>query len=282
MRSIHKVVIYFTFLFPMVLTSGTGDLKAMAGNGQKNENQIKLNISIFSGTPKIIEAEKGIDEESLLLIQCAPFTNKMELEINLNALTGPGISGLTVNPFANSENLLGSDSLDNVNWIKDEIVMKVSISESQGNTLPVNGKISFFDMKEKKPHDKSFSLEKDKCIAALFKKQEKLIVMTLQVKTPQEAYRSQFRYEKFTLYSSDGSWSDLQLHSDPIAFHDARAIIPIEGGNIILTGETIVYSKKDDCLCADKGSLTQPDGTMFSTFGKIRVPVTQPMKFKID
>ena len=177
MRFINKVVIHFTILFSMVFAFSIGDLKAMTNNDQNNENHIKINISIFSGTPQRMESEKENDGESLLLVQCTPFTDKMELEKSLNALTGLGIAGLKVSPFANSENLLGSNSLDKVNWMKDEIIMKVSIAESQGNTLPVNGKISFFDTQEKKLFDKSFSLGKDKCIAALFKKQKKLIVL---------------------------------------------------------------------------------------------------------
>lgn len=96
-----------------------------------------------------------------------------------------------------------------------------------------------------------------------------------------EKYATELRSEKFTLYSADSSWSDTQLESDSITFHKAKAVIPSKQGEFILKGETIIYSKKDECLLAEKASLTKPDGTMYTTPGKIKIQLAQPLNYKI-
>ncbi len=280
---IKKILItlsILTFIFFTLFADSQGNQKSTDITEKENNKALKVNISLFAGLTK--STLKGFEKDELLLLECKPFNSKKELENHLNSLKKIDQAGLTITRFAYSESVPNTHELEKVNWMKDDIMMNVSLSESSGVSLPVIGKVSFFDTRDKKTHTKPFSLKKGGCIAALFKKHETLIVLALQLKRQQEIYHTEYRGEKFTVYCVDHSWSDFQMKADTIAFHKAKAIIPVNGGYLVLVGETIVYSKKNESLVASKGSLTQPDGTMYSTLGKITIPLNQPLEFKID
>ncbi|UCH93472.1 MAG: hypothetical protein JSV88_24815 [Candidatus Aminicenantes bacterium] len=249
--------------------------------GKSGNSEVKLSISIFSGTFKKSDVSKKIPEEDLMVFSCKSFSDKSDLINCLNSLVNGTIEGLTLNHFAKSENLLEANTLDAINWMKDRMMMNVALEDTSDTAPPVKGKIHFFDTRENVKHIKPFSLEKGKCIAALYKSREKLLVMALQLKDIQEKYATEFRGEKFTIYSADSSWSDTQLEKDSITFHKAKAVIPSEKGEFVLKGETIIYTKEDECLLAEKASLTKPDGTMYTTLGKIKIHPAHPLNYKI-
>lgn len=282
---IKKILItisILTFIFSTTFAHSPGEPKNRTAAEKEASEPLQLNISLFFGITKKEETLKEKKNEELLLLKCKPFNDKKELENHLKSLTAIGPADLTLNRFAHSESVLNTAELEKINWMKDGILMKVSIPGDSAGSLPLTGSVSFFDSLEKKTHNKPFSLKKDECIAALFKKDEKLLVLALQLKDQQEIYKTEFRSEKFTVYCVDHSLNYAQIEADAITFHKAKAIIPVKGDYLVLEGETIVYLKTDESLVADKASLTQPDGTKRSTLGKITIPLNKPLEFKID
>lgn len=266
--------------FTLMVTIFNGGL-TMNAVDSRGSSEVKLSISIFSGTFKTGDVSKKIPEQDPVVFSCTTFSDKNDLVNRLNPLVNGTIKGLTLNPFAKSENLLESHTLDTINWMKDRIIMNVSLEDTSDTSPPVKGNIHFYDTRKNVKHIKPFSLEKGKCIAALYKSREKLLVMALQLKDVMGKYVTEFRGETFTIYSADSSWSDIQLESDSITFHKAKAVIPSEKGEFVLKGETIIYTREDESLLAEKASLTEPDGTMYTTRGKIKIHPAQPLNYKI-
>jgi hypothetical protein len=266
--------------FTIIVTIFDGALTMNAVDNSRN-SKVKLSISIFSGTFKTGDVSKKIPGQDLTVLSCKTFADKSDLINCLDPLLNGTIKGLTLNRFAKSENLPEAHTLDTINWMKDRIIMKVSLENTPGTPLPLKGNIHFYDTRQNVKHIKPFSLEKGKCIAALYKSREKLLVMALQLKDVMEKYAAEFRGETFTIYSADSSWSDTRLENDSITFHKAKAVIPSEKGEFVLKGETIIYTREDESLLAEKASLTEPDGTMYTTRGKIKIHPAKPLNYKI-
>lgn len=280
---IKLTLFVLTFIFATMFADTPGYQKDSAAYEKDNSSAYKLNISLFSGLVNMKGPWKGLKNDELILLGCKPFNGKRELENYLSSLSEMGLANIALKRFAHSESIPNAHEFEKVNWMKDEIMMNVSLSESAGVFLPVTGKVSFFDTNDKSTHEKIFSLKKDECVAAMFKKRENLIVLAIQLKcSEQEIYCTEYRSEKFTVNCADHKWSDVQIKADTIVFHKAKAIIPIKDGSLLLKGETMAYFKKDETLIADNGSLTLPDGTMYSTRGKITIPLNNPLEFKID
>lgn len=153
-------------------------------------------------------------------------------------------------------------NLPNEVWMKDGVMTRVFIKpeEAQHSDM-VEVRITFDDIRTGDSYVEQLPLTEGEGAIVLFQRgnSQKVLALLLSL-VPQaskaERYHLEYKTDRFTIFSRDRSWVESNDQQEQVTFHQAKAIIPVQGeGDFILEADEITYSKRASELIGRKAVL---------------------------
>jgi len=247
----------------------------------------RFKISIFSGELKDTETLKNIPEEKISVHQLNMQHEKENLIHKINTFFNDKIENLR---FESSGTFVktSKDAFEKATWSANGFMIKLKLAggleSEQEASSSLKGKILMTETRKNVgcTNDFQFKNENDSILLVLIRSKEKLALVVLQGAEKEEMYHTEARYGTFTVYSMDMNWSDTQLSADEIFFTKARAVIPTGKGDLVLKGEKIYFSKKDNRLIGYNAVIIDSNGNQQGKNNTITISLENPLDFKIE
>ncbi|NIM79120.1 MAG: hypothetical protein GTO45_09895 [Candidatus Aminicenantes bacterium] len=234
-----------------------------------------LNFSIFSLELKETAKTGMIPEDRITTYQLKPGGKKGTLNDKIK------------NIKLESNGKFGKFSkewLEKTLWSANDFLIKLTVEEEQECPSSLKGKISFYNTRKNVDYacDFQFVDVNENTLLWYIRDKKKLVLLALQGEETGEIYHTESRFGKFTVYSLDMNWTPERLSADKILFNKAKAVIHTEKGDLVLRGEKILYSKKDNLLTGYSATIIDLPGKKHGKNNTINVFLEKPLEFKIE
>ena len=252
-----------------------GDSKTMTGKkSDSNSKQLILNFFILSGTTVKTKILNDFKENEIEIKSIMETFNKENVINKLIKFFDHKIDNIKFESSIQTVLPVMPEILDKINLVKDEFLIKFSIVDKPIAKSSINGKITFFDRKNKIKHQKDFKIENSNSIIGTLKTKSTILlaVVVLTEKTKIDS-NTIYKGKNFTIYANKNLESIDEVTGDEIVFKNARAVIHSEEGYIELTAENIIYQKKMKRLIAENATVKFPDSNIMAGGKRIEIYV---------
>ena len=249
--------------------------KTMTGKkSDSNSKQSILNFFILSGTTVKTKILNDFKENEIEIKSIMETFNKENVINKLIKFFDHKIDNIKFESSIQTVLPVMPEILDKINLVKDEFLIKFSIVDKPIAKSSINGKITFFDRKNKIKHQKDFKIENSNSIIGTLKTKSTILlaVVVLTEKTKIDS-NTIYKGKNFTIYANKNLESIDEVTGDEIVFKNARAVIHSEEGYIELTAENIIYQKKMKRLIAENATVKFPDSNIMAGGKRIEIYV---------